>query len=89
MNTLDFNIFLKNVDGTDTEAKLSKSLSEFLASETQGPALKLLGWVERLSKGEILEVDEADEDLLKKTIETSNRMTVLLRGQLLRVFIKK
>lgn len=89
MRTLDFNAFYKNVDGTETETKLSKSLADLLASETTGNAVKILGWVEKLNKDGVLELDEADEKTLEDTVKNSTRMIALLKGQLQRVFLKK
>jgi len=89
MKTLDFSGLLKGVDGKDTETKLSKSLSELLASETQGDALKILGWVELLRTEGTLTLDESDTKTLEDLIKNSQRLVVLLKGQLLRVFLKK
>ena len=85
--TLDFNGFFKQVDGTDTDVKLSKSFAEFLASETTGDALKLLGFVEDLNSTGCLELDQSDKKALQVLVEGTNRMVVLLKGQILRVFL--
>jgi hypothetical protein len=89
MNTLNFDKPMLDLDGKENSTKLSRSLSEFLATETQGDALKLLGWAECLRDSGVLELDDSDKKKLESTIEGSQRMTVLLKGQLLRCFLTK
>lgn len=87
--TLNFSAKFKSTDGKDTEQTLAKLLADLLASESRGPAIKFLGWIETLSGEQCLDLDEADAKLLEDTIEKNERVVILLKGQLLRIFLTK
>lgn len=88
MAEYNFNIPLKELDGEEKGKTLSKTLYEFLGTETKGHSLKLFGWYIKLQSGQPLELDEADKKLLSDLIENSDRLLVFAKGQLLGVLNK-
>lgn len=86
MKTINFNIPLVSVDGVEVPGTpLSKTLSELIATETEGKTLKLYGWHKQLQVGEALMLDESDAKDLSKLIEENKRLFIYVKGQLLSV----
>ena len=75
MTTYNFNKPFLGVQGEETGFTLSKQLAEFIATETEGKAVKLYGWLKALQKDGKLMLDDADKDDLKGIIENSKRAT--------------
>jgi hypothetical protein len=89
MKTLNFNIALIGVDGAEVPgSSLAKTLSEIIATETEGKTLKLYGWHKQLQVGEPLVLDESDAKDLTKLIEENKRLYIYVKGQLLNVIDK-
>jgi hypothetical protein len=75
---------LLNVKGEPKEnVFLSDIIADLLSSEVKGNALKLFGWMQDLSKDGSLNLDNADYTTLKTLIEGTERMPVLVKGQVL------
>jgi hypothetical protein len=86
MNTLNFNIPLIGIDRVEVpNTSLAKTLSEVIATETEGKTLKLYGWHKNLQVGDPLLLDDSDKADLEKLIEENKRMFVYVKGQLLDV----
>jgi hypothetical protein len=85
---LDLNKQLMQLDGNPAENTMAKLLAADLVQGTDGPAIKLLDWAFALWKSGIIEIDNADLQMLKAQIENSPRLTVLAKGQLLKELIK-
>lgn len=79
-----------NSDGSENDSKqsLAKVLSGFLDTEgdTTNP-VKLYGWSKKLNKDAILELDDADYNMLKQMLETTKRQIAMARAQILLVMI--
>lgn len=94
---LNFNIPMLQLDGTPykepggEDVLLSGVLSTALSVMTEGiEPLKGLDWMLKMKQGEILDLDRADQDKLKKLIESGFKgMSLLVRARLLEVFEQK
>ncbi len=84
MKTLNFNVPLVGMDGVNVPAtSLAKTLSEVIATETEGKTLKLYGWHKELQVGNALWLDDSDTRDLEKLIEENKRLFIYVKGQLL------
>ena len=87
---LDFN---KPILGLDDQAipesNLGKLVANVITSNTKGDAIKLYDWGRTLYKGEVLDLDRADQDVLKNLIKDSDSITILTKAQALEVFKKE
>lgn len=90
---LNFAVPFQNLDGTFHQENgepllLSKVLKNGLSFLTEGiEPLKGLDWMLKLEKGEILDLDRADQEKLKKLITDGIKgLTLIARGRLLEVF---
>lgn len=66
------------------DSTLDKVLANDLAAGGDGPAIKLWEWAILLHAGKELELDSTDLKLLEQKVETSQRLNVLVKGQLLK-----
>lgn len=64
------------------ETHMGKLLAQTLVGTPQGQVVKHYHWALKLHAGETLELDKADTDYLKRTIEGSNLMNILPKYQL-------
>lgn len=81
---IDFNKPLLDLDGKELpDTNIGKILANVLCSQTKGDALKLYDWGRSMYKGEILDLDRADQDLLKSQIKDSESLTILAKAQML------
>ena len=71
--------------GEDVPKTLAQSLSAFLGTETKGNTAKIYGWHKDLRNEHQLTLDDSDKEDLKKIIETSERLYIFIKGQLLDV----
>lgn len=83
MVTIDFNMPLLSIKGDETKQVLGDILSDLLSTETKGNIRKLFDWARTLAKGKPLVLDAADKKTLTDLIENSERVIVLVKGQLL------
>lgn len=85
---LDFNFSFINLDGAEIpNSNAGNLIATTLASASKGDSLKLWHWANKLYKGEVLELDPSDTQVLKTFIENAEGITVLARAQCLKVFI--
>ena len=87
----NFNVVAKELNGKQNEKgeTLGETLAQFIGSETKGNTVKLFGWMIRLQGKEHLELDEADRKTLYELIDTTDRMFISIKGQLLSILDKK
>ena len=86
MNTINFNLPLIDVEGNPVPNRtLAATLSEIIATQTEGKTLKLYGWHKTLQVGDSLIIDDSDKADLVKLIDEHKTMFVFVKGQLLDV----
>ena len=83
---LNFNLPLKNLDGTVIRENAGQVLAHDLVNTPKGDPIKHYDWALRLHKGETIELDKSDTAYLKKFISDSQTITILAKAQLLEVF---
>lgn len=66
------------------DSTLDKVLANDLVSSGDGPAIKLLDWAITLFAGKELDLDSTDLKLLEQKVENSQRLNVLVKGQILK-----
>lgn len=81
---------LKDLEGNDVPSgeKLNKLAAYALAQQTKGPALKLFELAETLANVGVVELDTSDFNTLRDAIDGAPNLTVLSKGQILRVLTK-
>jgi len=86
MTKIDLNVQLIDTTGnTVKDRTLAQTLSEIIATQTEGKTLKLYGWHKTLQVGDPLILDDADKKDLEKLIDEHKTMFVFVKGQLLEV----
>lgn len=90
MSKLNFNVPLKQLDGTDVKdgdkpLTIGRLLSSQFASANKGDALKLFTWAQKLYAGEELELDPSDKDVFKEFVKNSESLTILVKAQALTI----
>lgn len=85
---LDFNQPIVGLDGTVIEgSNMGKILADQLAVSTKGNALKYWEMALKLHRGEVVDLDQADQTAVKEFIEKHETLPNLTKAQLLLVFI--
>ena len=87
MIQISFNKQMLNFKGDPDKMTLAEVLGEFLATETKGNTLKVYSWIMKLAAKQPLELDEADYQTLKGLVESSERLFVISKAQILEVII--
>ena len=85
---LDFNIKPPAVGGEEIKTTLAEVLAvELLRSSSQkeDEILKFFSWGMALTKGEVIDLDKADQKKLSELIVSSKQLTNFLKGNLLEV----
>lgn len=90
MSKLNFNIPLKQLDGSDLKdgdkpLTVGRILSGQFASATKGDALKFFTWAQKLYAGEELDLDPSDKDVFKEFVKSSDNLTILVKAQALTI----
>jgi hypothetical protein len=86
---LDFNQPIVGLDGTIIEgSNMGKILADQLAISTKGNALKFWEMATKLHSGEIIDLDQSDQSVVKEFIEKHESLPNLTKAQLLLVFIE-
>lgn len=86
MITLNFSVPLIGTDGKEVPNQtLAQTLSQVIATETEGKTLKLYGWHKTLQIGDPLILDESDKADLTKLIDEHKSMYIFVKGQLLEI----
>jgi len=86
MKKVKLNVPIKNLNGEAIESQdnLGQIIANAIVSQTEGQSVKLFEIALQLNKGEF-QLDSADYDLLKKSIESSKFLSVLVKGQALKI----
>ena len=85
----DLNFFLKAFSAKDVAlVNAGKLLANSLVQQTKGDAIKYFEWALALNKGDILDLDTSDQEVLKNFIKDSEAIIILAKGPLLQVFTK-
>lgn len=74
------------IDETGKEVIMGIVLANQLVSSTLGDPVKFWGWALKLAEGKDIELDKSDKGTLKSFIETNDKLTILVKAQLLEVF---
>jgi hypothetical protein len=86
---LNFNFNLVDLDGQEIEnANTGKLLATSLVQQPKGDAMKFWEMALNLNKGETIDLDTSDQQLLKTFIKENESLTILAKGQMLQVFQK-
>lgn len=86
MTTINFNVPLIDAAGQEVKDRtLAQTLSEIIATQTEGKTLKLYGWHKTLQVGDPLVLDDSDKKDLEKLIDEHKTMFVFVKGQMLEV----
>jgi hypothetical protein len=86
---LNFNFNLVNLDGVEIEnANAGKVLANALVQQPKGDALKIWEISLALNKGEIVDLDSSDQELIKNFIRETDAINIIAKGQILTVFNK-
>lgn len=84
MKTVNFDFYLKSVDGTVTQLHCGRELSNQLAAApAKANALKIFELAKKIHTPSKFEIDAADLSLLKETCEALETATVLFKAQIL------
>jgi len=87
---LNFNFNLVNLDGEELkDANAGKVLANALIQQTKGDAVKIWEIALSLNKGDIVDLDSSDQELIKNFIKETDTLNVIAKGQLLPVFNKE
>ena len=78
--TLDGSPF-KEADGSNVI--LGKTIANALAMQSKGDILKFFGWAQKMYKGEAVEMDKSDLNILKGFIEEIQTLPIITKGQAL------
>lgn len=87
--TYNFSIPLKDAKLQDTKQLMSDLLADFLATETGTNARKLWLWVQVLAAGQPLTLDAVDKQTLVLLLESTDRLVVMAKAQMLEVLESK
>lgn len=86
---LDFNFNLVDLEGQEIEnANAGKLLASTLVQQPKGDAIKFWEMALKLNKGEVIDLDSSDQQLIKTFIKDNESLTILAKGQMLQVFQK-
>jgi hypothetical protein len=86
---LDFNFNLLDLDGKELkDANAGKILANALIQQTKGDSVKIWELALSLNKGEIVDLDSSDQELVKTFIRDTETLNIVAKGQLLPLFNK-
>jgi hypothetical protein len=74
---------LKDLSGKEIDLTVGTALSNILVSAEAGGKMKMFTLAQRLFNDKAVEVDEADFNLIKTSVESTKTYTILAAGQLL------
>lgn len=85
MKKYNFGIEIKGLDGVKFEnTHLGKVIAEAIISTSKGDAIKVYRIATELYAGEV-ELDDSDKKMLSEMIESSDKMTLLVKAQALQL----
>ena len=86
MKSVNLNVNLKDLEGKDIEGQIiGKLVANIIATESKGDALKIFGWAVEMTKGNCLLLDKSDFLLFKGIISDNERLTILVKAQVLEI----
>lgn len=74
---------IKGLDGKDLDLTVGQAISNILVSSETGGKMKLFVLAQKFYNDNVVDIDAADVELTKNTIESSKVYTALVSGQLL------
>ncbi len=77
------------LDVDQTPAMAGKILANALVMQPEGEIIKYFDWALRLHRGEIIDLDRTDQNVIKEFIKNSRTMVILVKVRLLEAFDKK
>jgi hypothetical protein len=84
---LNFNFNLVNLDGEELkDANAGKVLASALVQQTKGDSVKIWELALALNKGDIVDLDSSDQELVKVFIKDTETLNIIAKGQMLNVF---
>lgn len=84
MKTIDFDFYMKNLDGTLTQLHCGRELAAQLAgAPAKSNALKMFELAKKIHTPSKVTLDTADFALLKETCEALESATVIFKAQIL------
>lgn len=83
MKILNFNWELKDLNGNNI-GNAGVLLAEMLVMENKGDAIKYFDWAMSLNGKKTIEIDDSDLLKIKQLINNNERLTLLVKAQLLR-----
>lgn len=91
MKNLDLNFPFIGIDENPImqqgkELIAGEVLAGVLISEVKGDAIKYFDWAVSLNKRKVIEIDESDFIKLKSLVSETEKLTILLKAQLLKYF---
>ena len=91
MKKLDLNFAFLGIDETTIvqqgkELIAGEVLAGVLISEVKGDAIKYFDWAVSLNKKKVIEIDDSDFIKLKSLVSETEKLTILLKAQLLKYF---
>lgn len=88
---LNFNVSVTGLDGRPIEDQFGRNiiagkvLANALVMQPQGEVAKLFDWAIALHRGEIVDLDRADQNKVREFIESSNQIVILVKHCLLSI----
>jgi len=91
MKKLDLNFAFVGIDETPIvqqgkELIAGEVIAGVLISEVKGDAIKYFDWAVSLNKKKVIEIDDSDFIKLKSLVSETEKLTILLKAQLLKYF---
>lgn len=91
MKKLDLNFPFVGIDENPIlqqgkELIAGEVLAGVMISEVKGDAIKYFDWAVSLNKRKVIEIDESDFIKLKSLVSETEKLTILLKAQLLKYF---
>ena len=85
MATLDFNVKMKSLDGTEGNDTIAKALAMAIGQKQKGDTVKVYGWYQDLLTGKALNLDKADQKTFRDMVEQDENMFIFFKGQILEI----
>ena len=84
---INFNKNLLGLDGKEVaDTNIGKIVGQSLIQSGRGDALKFWHWANKMYKGEELDLDPTDTDVLRNFIKENETMTIWVKAQALEGF---
>lgn len=82
---INLNYNIVDLDGNELpDSNMAKILAQLIITETNSEnAIKMYYWAQKLHKNEELDMDKTDYDMFHKFVESSTRIPVITKAQIL------